>query len=442
MTEQTPTPLRERIARWQLRSEFSTTTGRDSRPHAGEFVDGAARPASKTRNWKNGARRKRGKGPQPQLLNCSYWNNDRCRSCALIEQPYPEQLADKQARAEELIESAQWLEPASSAIEVFRNKVKLVVTGTVERPRLGILGPGGKGIDLSHCPLPTPGIQQAIGPIKDFITACDLVPYNPTYDHGLLKYVIISEAPDGGLMVRFVARRRGVQGIIRKLADQLYESLPMLQVLTLNVQPEHKAIIEGEEELTITEAQTLPLDLFLTPGGEPQELHLSLRPQSFFQTNTESAEVLYTRAIEWTAGAKTAWDLYSGVGGFALALAASEAGREVVGVETSEQAVEAARENAPEGATFVVADATEWVTTREDRPDVVIVNPPRRGIGVDLSRWLNESGVERIVYSSCNADSLAQDLAEMENYTVAKGQVVDMFPHTTHFETIVLLEKK
>ena len=90
---------------------------------------------------------------------------------------------------------------------------------------------------------------------------------------------------------------------------------------------------------------------------------------------------------------------------------------------------------------FVAADATQWVKKQSEIPDLVVVNPPRRGIGDELARWLNDSGVERIIYSSCNAQSLSVDLVHMQDFRVRYAQVVDMFPHTNHFETIVLLER-
>lgn len=431
------------------------------------------------------------------LLECHYYDQGRCRSCTLIETPQDEQLAAKQARAEEALApfmNGEWLEPGASGRETFRNKVKLVVTGTAARPKLGILGPDG-GQDLRDCPLPTPGIQLATPALAQFVSECGFHPYDPVSDRGVLKYVIVTESPSGELMVRFVARRRGVQGMLFKKLARLRELLPAARVVSLNVQPERKAVIEGEEEIVISDESALPMRLEVAGG----ELTLNLRPKSFFQTNTEAAQVLYSRAVEWVAGAgadvdtgadgekdaagdreagrpATVWDLYCGVGGFALALAS--AGMNVVGVEAEEQAVEAARESAEElagtagggadaaacgradvsfgkqsdpttgvqargrgEARFVVTDATAWAGEQGERPDVVVVNPPRRGIGPELAEWIARSGVETVLYSSCNVRSLAKDVAAMGGFDVVKAQVVDMFPHTEHFETVRLLRR-
>jgi 23S rRNA (uracil747-C5)-methyltransferase len=172
---------------------------------------------------------------------------------------------------------------------------------------------------------------------------------------------------------------------------------------------------------------------------------LRLGPRSFFQTNTFVAEALYEQARAWVDAlpdVRAVWDLYCGVGGFALHLAGP--GREVLGVEVSADAVAAATGTAADlgvGASFVAADATAYALEQVDVPDLVVVNPPRRGIGPDLAGWLEQSGVRHVVYSSCNAESLARDLALMPSLRPVEARVLDMFPHTTHYEVMVLLAR-
>lgn len=166
--------------------------------------------------------------------------------------------------------------------------------------------------------------------------------------------------------------------------------------------------------------------------------------------------------MHWLGNVNHVWDLYCGVGGFALALAAGRTHGSIVGVETSEQAVQAANQTAQQmgladRVRFFTGDATEWVANVTERaevgagaipeanvamPDAVVVNPPRRGLSTQLCQWLNESGISHVLYSSCNMDSLARDVALMPNYTVARGKVVDMFPHTKHCEVIVMLDRE
>ncbi|TBW21112.1 methyltransferase domain-containing protein [Arcanobacterium bovis] len=377
-------------------------------------------------------------------MDCEYFSAGVCRSCTHLETPYNEQLAAKFSTVRELIDAKVWLPAVASKQESFRNKVKLVVSGSIAQPKLGIAD-----ADLRNCPLPTTGIRLAIAPIAEFIRECVIQPYNPMTDTGVLKYVIITESTTGELMVRFVARRRGVQGILFKKYERLRELVPMLAVCTLNVQPERKAIIEGTEEILISEQSSLPMPIVVSDPAQEmtagvQRLELELRPQSFFQTNTEMAEVLYARAAQWAQGAHSAWDLYCGVGGFALALA--QAGvKNVVGVEVSDDAVAAGNEQAarsfPGVVSFVASDVDEWVRAQETTPEVVVVNPPRRGIGAKMAQWLEESEVPTVIYSSCNARGLAADLEKMPSYSVEQAQMLDMFPHTDHSETIALLKR-
>jgi 23S rRNA (uracil747-C5)-methyltransferase len=203
--------------------------------------------------------------------------------------------------------------------------------------------------------------------------------------------------------------------------------------VSLNVQPAHAAVLEGEHEIVLTEQLVLPMRI----AG----LDLGLRPQGFFQTNTYVAEALYAQARVWASALEpsSVWDLYCGVGGFALACTAP--GRSITGVEVSTEAVAAASSTAPEGVTFVADDATRWALAQPTAPGLVIVNPPRRGIGAPLARWLESSRVSHVIYSSCNAETLASDLALMPTLIPVEARVLDMFPHTTHYEVMVLLKR-
>src|SRR5690606_39085012 len=137
------------------------------------------------------------------------------------------------------------------------------------------------------------------------------------------------------------------------------------------------------------------------------------------------------------------WDLYCGVGGFALHLA--RPGREVLGVESSAEAIEAAQATAAElgwPARFVAGDATAFALESDHAPDLVVVNPPRRGIGAELAGWLERSGVRHVLYSSCNAVTLARDLAAMPSLRPTRARLLDMFPQTNHYEVLVALERR
>ncbi len=373
-------------------------------------------------------------------VQCHHFDAARCRSCTFIEQPYADQLAAKQERCRELLlpfGPVDWLDPVASREHGFRNKAKMAVGGTVDAPTLGILDPGGAGVDLRDCGLYPATLQAALPTIAAFVTRARLVPYDVPTRRGELKYVLVTESPDGELMVRFVLRSTEALSRIRKHLPWLLAALPRAVVVSANLLPEHKAVLEGEEEVVLTERSTLRMRV--------NDVDLHLRPQSFFQTNTEVAAALYRIGREWVDAADPAsvWDLYCGVGGFALHVA--RPGRDVVGIETSAEAVASATLSRDDlglpGVRFAAGDATAFALGAEQAPDLVVVNPPRRGIGPALAGWLEASGVRDVVYSSCNAASLARDLTAMPSLRPRRGRLLDMFPQTGHYEVVVALSR-
>jgi 23S rRNA (uracil747-C5)-methyltransferase len=370
-------------------------------------------------------------------MQCDHFDAHRCRSCTLLEMPYARQLREKQQHVEGLLpQTIAWQEPVASPQEGFRNKAKMVVSGSIDQPTLGILDRHQLGVDLRDCGLHAPGLQASLPVLAGFVSRAALTPYDVPARRGELKHLIVTESPAGELMVRFVLRSEEPLARIRKHLPSLQAELPQLRVASVNLQPEHKAILEGDREVLLSEHETLTM----TVNG----LDLHLRPQSFFQTNTEVAAALYRQATAWIDDLAPAsvWDLYCGVGGFALHAAAP--GRAVTGIELSREAVASARLSAREAgvpAEFEAGDATAYALGHEHGPDLVIVNPPRRGIGPELSGWLEQSGVGHVLYSSCNADSLARDLAAMPSLTPIRGRLLDMFPNTDHYEVLVLLER-
>lgn len=373
-------------------------------------------------------------------MRCAYFDAGVCRSCELMGVPYPDQLAGKVAAARELLADfpgTSWLDPVPSVESGFRNKAKVVVGGTTQAPTLGILDADQRGVDLRGCGVLAPGLRDAMPAIAAFVGRARLVPYDVPARRGELKYVLLTESPDGELMLRFVLRSTESLARIRKHAPSLLADLPRLAVLTVNLQPEHKAVLEGETELLLGDAETLAM--------RTGDVVLHLRPGGFFQTNTAIAAGLYAQAAAWldAVGPRTVWDLYCGVGGFALHLAAP--GRAVVGIETSAPAVESARLTAREagipGVTFEVGDAGAFAAAHE-APDAVVVNPPRRGLGPEFAELLERTGPATIVYSSCNPVTLARDLRAMPSYDVVEARLFDMFPQTRHAEVMTLLRRR
>ncbi|GAA2171759.1 23S rRNA (uracil(747)-C(5))-methyltransferase RlmC [Agrococcus versicolor] len=367
-------------------------------------------------------------------LDCGYHRAGLCDSCTRIDVPYADQLARKDAAARAAVPGATWLPPQASAVEAFRNKAKMVAGGTIDAPTLGILDGERRGVDLRRCPLHEQPIRDALPVLAELVRDARVPPYSVPERRGELKHVLVTSSPDGELMVRFVLRSTEAVPRIAKRLAWLRERIPGLVVASASILPEHRAVVEGDVEVPLTHEQTLVMRL----NGVP----LALRPGGFFQTNTAVAAALYREATAWIDDVDPASvaDLYCGVGGFALH--AARPGRDVVGVETSAEAIAGAIETAAATATparFVVGDATAADDTTVDA-DLVVVNPPRRGIGA-LAVRLEASRARHVVYSSCNPTTLARDLQAMPSLRPVRARMFDMFPHNDHAEVLVLLER-
>ena len=178
-------------------------------------------------------------------------------------------------------------------------------------------------------------------------------------------------------------------------------------------------------------------------------LRFRISPFSFFQTNSLGAEVLYETAREYVADAgngKTVYDLYSGTGTIAQILA--PVAKKVIGVEIVEEAVEAAKENAAlnglQNCDFLAGDVLKTLDDIEEKPDFIVLDPPRDGIHPKALEKIISYGVEKMVYISCKPTSLARDLEVLQarGYMVKRVCCVDMFPATANIETVCLLSKK
>ncbi|WP_152354185.1 methyltransferase domain-containing protein [Brachybacterium subflavum] len=405
-------------------------------------------------------------------MQCHHFDAGTCRSCTLIPVPHDEQIARARARYQELLgpfavdpadPAAIWLPPVRSADSGFRTTAKMVATGTAADPVLGLLAapggsPGGPGVDLVDCPLYPEGVEQLLEDVRTLVRRAQIPPYDVPRRRGELKNVLVTVSPDGEFMLRLVLRSEKPLPRIREHLPRLLESQPLLRVVSANIHPEHKAVLDGATEIHLAGDAALRMRMAVPTSGpaaapEPgREITLQVRPRSFVQTNSSVAAQLYAQVGAWidAIDPTSVWDLYCGVGGFALHCAqdaADPAAREVTGVEISSEAIDSARAAAAEAqlaATFHADDATAWAIREAEAvgpPQAVIVNPPRRGIGERLAGFLEHSGVLDVVYSSCSPRTLATDLAAMPSYRIAAARLVDMFPHTAHDEVLVRLRR-
>jgi len=320
-----------------------------------------------------------------------------------------------------------------------RNKAKLIVSGTVEHPQIGFINHLQKFVSVTQCPLYHPDVHVLLLKLIPLITLYQLIPYNIEQKRGELKGLVIFRNPDDGqIMLRFIMRSREALERVKKMYIHVLTKDSAIGVVSYNLQPEHKAVLEGDEEIIISSKQTLSIDY--------SGISLEFGPKSFFQTNSEIAKRLYQTITDQikTLNLQHGLELYCGVG--AISLISSAHLQSMTGVEISQEAISfaklAADKNKINNAQFFAEDALAFYRTHHENYDVVILNPPRRGIGMELSQLLLERKSPYIIYSSCNPESQKRDLETLlPYYTIRYIQPFDMFPLTSHLENLIILAK-
>lgn len=373
---------------------------------------------------------------------CDYYNKDLCHSCQSIEVDYPKQLFHKEKEVRSAFPGLKSLEPTVlSSLNGFRHKAKLVVTGTVQKPIIGLAGRDelDLGRELLDCPLHHPLINQLIHKLPEFITACNLRPYQMKERTGELKGIIIFVNYSGTQMyLKLILRSKESLDRVKKHQTRLLLIHPELKIVSANIQPIPHAILEGEEEIILTTDSVIWHNF--------QETKMLVGTKGFIQTNPLVAERLYSTAATWMkeVHAKNMLELFCGYGAFSFF--ARPHLKSTTGVEINSPSIEVAnltKEKLNLTQMKFVATSADNVESiiKNDDPDMILVNPPRRGL-VGAIQLLKNSNAKGIVYSSCSLETLKKDVEDLSShFKITKAQVFDMFPHTKHFEILTYLER-
>jgi len=273
---------------------------------------------------------------------------------------------------------------------------------------------------------------------RDFINSFNIPVYDEKTGKGLIRHIMTRVAfKTSDTMVVVVINGKDLPHKDQLVKDLLNKE-PSVKSIFLNINTQNTNIILGDTNIKIYGE-----DAIVDSIGD---LKFRISPLSFFQVNPIQTEVLYQKALEYAAltGNETVFDLYCGTGTISLFLARNA--QKVFGVEVVEDAVNDAKKNAlMNGITNVafVAGQAEKIVNSDIKADVVLVDPPRKGCDEALLKTLVEIGPDRIVYVSCNPSTLARDLKFLsENgFSVLEAQPVDMFPWTTHVETVCLIQR-
>ena len=309
---------------------------------------------------------------------------------------------------------------------------------------LGFHRPGAfdKVVDIDECWLQRDPSNQIRNFVKEYAVEHGLTFFNLREHRGLLRNLMIRTGMDNQLMV-LLSFGEDDREVIEALLEALTMNFPQITSLFY--------VINTKGNDTILD---LPLNHF---SGSPyieeklNDVVFRIGPKSFFQTNPGQAEVLFDLALNFAGiqAGSLVYDLYCGIGSISL-IAAKTAGK-VLGIEVVPEAIQDAEINAKlngiENIEFIVSEVEKILDdsffSQKGKPDVIIVDPPRAGLHKNVVEAINNSKVEKVVYVSCNPSTQARDIGLMKNhYSLERIRTVDMFPYTSHIETVALLKKK
>jgi 23S rRNA (uracil747-C5)-methyltransferase len=379
---------------------------------------------------------------QPVGTFCNDYDSGNCRSCEWLPLAYPDQLRKKEQILRESLglttNDPRLLPSVASMEQGFRNRAKMSVTGTAEHPIIGLLGESNldSGRELLGCPIHHPKLNEVIAGLRDYIREFNLIPYQIQHRTGELKGLILFYSPlSNEMYLRFILRSKECVSRIRKLLPKLQQQFPVLTCISANIQSIPHAILDGPEEILITEKTHIHHRL--------GKWTFQLAPQAFVQTNALTATELYQCAADWIAEIRPEkmLELYCGQGAFSFF--ASAAAETILGFEINASAVHTANETAKAlGLHHLRFECHDAHAIPRVDADLILVNPPRRGLA-DSVKHILEIQPKTLIYSSCNHETLARDLQKLKNhYEVEKIRIFDLFPHTEHFETLVLCTQK
>jgi 23S rRNA (uracil1939-C5)-methyltransferase len=394
--------------------------------------------------------------PQRQAAPCRYFGY--CGGCNWQFLSYARQLEYKHKIVEESLRHIGGImdftvDPVIASIKSFgyRNKMEFsfsdrrwLTPSEMESSEsyppfaLGLHTPGAfdKILHIEQCLLQPEVPNQILAFVSGYSRQQRLSPYGVRSQQGLLRFLVIRRsAYNGQIMINIVTAKEQPE-LLQPLADELMTRFPEIAGIVNNINTRPAQIAVGEKEILLAGQPVIQEKL--------GDFIFNISANSFFQTNTPQAEIMYRLITEFAeAGSGDhVWDLYCGTGTISLFLA-QKAGF-VTGFELAESAVSDARLNAAQhgvqNVKFIAGDLLHRMSGNLTPPQIVVTDPPRSGMHEKAVRYLCQIRPRRMVYVSCNPSTLARDLAVLSpHYRIDRVQPVDMFPQTYHIETVVKL---
>ncbi|MBW6411421.1 23S rRNA (uracil(1939)-C(5))-methyltransferase RlmD [Clostridium weizhouense] len=382
-------------------------------------------------------------------------NYKRCGGCSIQHMNYKKQLEFKWERVKDCISKIGGLSEELVNYPIgmesnpyrYRNKVQLPIGKVNGEIVLGFYAPRSHNIiDLDYCLIQDKVADQVAKLTKEWIKRNNIEP--STIDgefntNGILKHLMIRRGfKTGEVMVVLVATTSNIPNL-DEFKNIILENIDDIKSIVININPNNTNVILGQKCITLYGEDTIQDYI--------GDFKFNISPLSFFQVNPIQTEVLYNKTLEYAnlTGNETVFDAYCGTGTITLFL--SQKAKKVYGVEIIEPAIINARENANlnnvSNAEFFVGKSEEIIPELIDKnikADVIVVDPPRKGCDIKLLQSIGRVKPESVVYVSCDPSTLARDLKilEEQGYKTVEVQPVDMFPQTSHVETVVKLQRK
>lgn len=379
-----------------------------------------------------------------------------CGGCSYQTLPYDTQLALKEKQVKKLLEGVCDLSKFEGIVGSpkewnYRNKMEFTFGDEYKDGPLA-LGMHKKGsfhdiVTTDRCRIVHEDYNKILRCILDYFAVLGIPFYHRMSHKGVLRHVLVRRAVKTGELLISIVTTTQESVDFTQLTEQLLE-LPLEGKIVgiLHIKNDSVADIVQSDETKVLYGQEYFYEELLG-------LKFKISTFSFFQTNSLGAEVLYETAREFietssknAIDGKVVFDLYSGTGTIAQMMAS--VAKKVIGVEIVEEAVEAARENARlNGLTnceFIAGDVLKVIDDIKEKPDMIVLDPPRDGIHPKALKKIIDYGVEQLVYISCKPTSLARDLEVFQEYgyQVKRIKCVDMFPQTVHVECVTMLQRR
>ena len=372
----------------------------------------------------------------------------RCGGCVYRHITYEEELRLKRQRVEDCFARLGHLQVAvqpviGGARTRYRNKAQYPVSQDENGLQIGFYAERShRVIDCKDCLLEPAEFAQINDIFRIFITKHHISIYDERTGKGLLRHIYLRKAfATGEIMVTAVINGDTLPHA-DALIDMLTKSIPAIRSIYSNTNPEKTNVVLGKTCRLLWGKETIEDELC--------GLRLQLHPLSFYQVNHDQTELLYRKAAQMLelTGEETLLDLYCGAGTIGLSMAQQV--KRLIGVEVVPEAIASAKENARRNgiahAEFLCADAETAAARLQQagiKPDVVIVDPPRKGCGATLPQTIDRMRPKKLLYISCDPATLARDCAALADlgWQIQSAAPIDLFPATAHVETVVLLSK-